>query len=63
MSRRLLILNAGSSSLKFAVFEADPALERIAHGSVSRRGGQAELVLCGPGFPVACRRRVAAAGS
>src|SRR5690242_10682596 len=37
--RRILVLNAGSSSLKFAVFrERGDALERILSGSIDRIG-------------------------
>ncbi len=60
MSRCLLILNAGSSSLKFALFRADAALERLATGTVSRIGAQAEMIMTGPPFPVARRRSVEA---
>lgn len=61
MSRSLLILNAGSSSLKFAVFRADPALERLVTGTLSRIGQEnSELVLSGPGFPLVHRRSVKA---
>lgn len=62
MTRCLLILNAGSSSLKFAVFRAEAALERLASGRITGIGSeQAELVLAGPEFPVARRRPVVAA--
>jgi acetate kinase len=61
MSRSLLILNAGSSSLKFAVFRADSALERLVTGTLSRIGQEnPELVLSGPGFPIVRRRSVRA---
>ena len=43
---RVLTLNAGSSSLKFAVFEGSP-LERVAAGQVERIGPAARLVLDG----------------
>ena len=46
MPRCLLILNAGSSSLKFAVFRADKGLLRLAFGAVSRIGrGRADLAM------------------
>jgi acetate kinase len=61
MSRCLLILNAGSSSLKFGVFRAEAALERLASGRITGIGSeQAELVLTGPEFPLARRRPVVA---
>jgi acetate kinase len=36
----LLVLNAGSSSLKFALFDAHGALERRLAGSVDRIGSE-----------------------
>lgn len=42
MSPRLLVLNAGSSSLKFAVFESDA---RLASGNLSRIGTEPRLAL------------------
>lgn len=42
MIETILVLNAGSSSLKFQVF-ALSSLERLAGGQVSRIGGEAEL--------------------
>jgi acetate kinase len=45
-NRRLCILNAGSSSLKFAVYVvADGALRRSQSGEVERIGGQGRLVV------------------
>lgn len=41
----VLALNAGSSSLKFALFESAPAPERSVWGHVERVGGDARLVL------------------
>ncbi len=35
---RILAVNAGSSSIKFALFAADEALQRVAHGAVERIG-------------------------
>ena len=43
MSAAILVINAGSSSLKFALFEDDAALGRLAHGEVSGLGGKAQL--------------------
>ena len=44
--RRLCVLNAGSSSLKFAVYVlADGALRRIQSGEVERVGGQGHLLI------------------
>lgn len=41
----MLVLNSGSSSLKFAVFERGPALRSLARGSVSRLGHAPRLSL------------------
>ena len=41
----VLVLNSGSSSLKFAVFERDAALRPLARGSVSRLGHAPRLSL------------------
>ncbi len=38
MPNPILVLNAGSSSLKFAVFAADPALQRTVQGMISGLG-------------------------
>ena len=35
---RILTINGGSSSIKFALFEADGALKRILHGAIERIG-------------------------
>ena len=44
--RRLCVLNAGSSSLKFAVYGvADGALRRIQSGEVERIGGEGRLLV------------------
>jgi len=40
----ILVLNAGSSSLKASVFEASPDLKQLAHGEVSEIGGPATFV-------------------
>jgi len=36
--RRILTINGGSSSIKFALFKAEPSLERMLEGSVERIG-------------------------
>ena len=41
----LLTLNAGSSSLKFGVYEPDPALNPVASGQVVRIGGNSVLTV------------------
>lgn len=43
MSAAILVINAGSSSLKFALFEDNAALGRLAHGEISGLGGKAHL--------------------
>ena len=51
---RLCVLNAGSSSLKFAVYGvADNALPRLLSGEVERIGGEGRLLVSSPdGKPV-----------
>lgn len=45
----ILVLNAGSSSLKFALFDADGGEGRLAHGAVTGiGGGKASLSMTGP---------------
>jgi len=62
MSRCLLVLNAGSSSLKFAVFRAGESLVRVASGAVNRIGrGGAELAVTSCASPRASVRRVVSA--
>lgn len=54
MTRSLLILNAGSSSIKFAVFAADGATQAVARGQVSGIGVTARLEAWRPdGTPIA----------
>ena len=44
--RRLCVLNAGSSSLKFAVYGvADSALHRLQSGEVEQIGGKGRLLI------------------
>ena len=44
--RRLCVLNAGSSSLKFAVYGvADSALRRLQSGEVEKIGGEGRLLI------------------
>jgi acetate kinase len=58
MPRCLLVLNAGSSSLKFALFQAGAGLRRLAAGDVGRIGrGRAELAVTSAAQPQAARRR------
>ncbi|HEU4665742.1 MAG TPA: acetate/propionate family kinase [Dokdonella sp.] len=49
MSAVLLVVNAGSSSLKFAVFEADARLSRLGSGQVERIGRGPRLRAVRPG--------------
>jgi acetate kinase len=52
MIDRLLVLNAGSSSLKFALFEGGTLPEMLATGSLSRIGTAPSLLLEVAGAPV-----------
>ena len=50
MTRRILTLNGGSSSIKFAVYEPGPPLAKLLAGAVERIGlGGAVLTAVGPG--------------
>lgn len=55
MSDRLLVLNAGSSSLKFALFDGGAVLKMLATGGVSRIGTGPVLSLGMAGEPTAMR--------
>ncbi|HEY7581571.1 MAG TPA: acetate/propionate family kinase, partial [Acetobacteraceae bacterium] len=47
--RRLCVLNAGSSSLKFAVFGAgDDGLPRLQSGEIERIGGSGRMLVSTP---------------
>lgn len=51
--RRLCVMNAGSSSLKFGVYRVDGGLQRQQNGEVEGIGGQARLrVMAADGKPV-----------
>jgi len=52
MQHVILILNAGSSSLKFSVFSANGAREPLATGQVAGIGTEPRFVLRGPGGEV-----------
>jgi acetate kinase len=45
-SGSMLILNAGSSSLKFAVFDSTPGLRRSAHGEVEKLDSRPHMRAC-----------------
>ncbi|CAN5634298.1 acetate kinase [soil metagenome] len=51
MSAALLVLNAGSSSLKFSVYAHEPALPELLKGSISRLGDAPRLSVRCPGQP------------
>ena len=59
MDPHFLILNAGSSSLKFALFSADARLGRVLSGTVNRLGHTgAELTVTSPAHPATPPRAV-----
>jgi acetate kinase len=61
MSPHVLVLNAGSSSLKFALFRASPTLTRVAYGAIERIGDEhSELKIKRSGETDARRRPVRA---
>jgi acetate kinase len=51
MSQALLVINSGSSSVKFAAYDVGPysALRRIANGRIEGIGSTARLLVWGPG--------------
>ncbi len=61
MNQAILVLNAGSSSLKFALYEADGNLPRLARGTFSGLPGPGRLRITGAGERTltdqACRLR------
>ena len=60
---RILTINGGSSSIKFALFETRDALRRVLEGSIERIGlPGAELVMKGAQAADNFSRPVAAAG-
>jgi acetate kinase len=63
MNDALLVLNAGSSSLKFSVFGCEPALPELLAGSISDLGHGPRLTLRGPGQAPASRDLVKGAMS
>lgn len=59
MSEALLVINSGSSSVKFAAYdvEADAALRRIAHGKIEGIGSAPRMLVWGQdGTPLEDRR-------
>jgi acetate kinase len=50
--RRIVVLNAGSSSLKFAAYKMDAEAPPLLSGSVEGIGGSAQLEIAGSGKPV-----------
>lgn len=62
-SNRILTINGGSSSIKFALFETSPRLERALAGEIQRIGSSdAVLQIEDPIRPDASKRPVAASG-
>lgn len=61
MSQALLVINSGSSSVKFAAYEvaADSDLKRIANGRIEGIGSTARLLVWGPGGTPLEDRRIA----
>lgn len=53
MSGQILVLNAGSSSIKFAVFDAGAALQRTVQGMISGIGATASFAASNAGGPLA----------
>ncbi|MFO1217866.1 MAG: acetate/propionate family kinase [Burkholderiaceae bacterium] len=62
MSDVVLVINAGSSSLKFAVYAIAPALQRVAHGRVSDIAGAPKLAVWGHDDALLTDESVAAPG-
>jgi len=58
--RTILTINAGSSSIKFALFDGGAELQRLFRGSIARIGAEAELEF-EPAGAAATRRPLAAA--
>jgi acetate kinase len=51
--RRIVVLNTGSSSLKFAVYTLEPEAPALLSGEVEGIGGSAHVTIAGRGDPVA----------